>query len=392
MYGPGVGEGYRPGIWPLLLPRCIKHRHLGNRYWYTGHFCAKCQVVVLKRRVLICGLFFLAGAALALGTTNGVNASGGNRVRLFLVPPALPEVASQPSSTSVVPKTVAKKNEKIEAAIALYKAGLIAKAVPLFQQVLLAQPTNAPAHYYYANCLAQQGQNSAARFEYQSSLHYSHNLDLSNYCKQALQNLDALSSSKAISEVVPGASSKTNIVANVQTKGAHFDQQLERLREEVNREYHHKLDEKKAELNRKISKIKQEADEEINATPKYFPAHIRTQNINYDTTIAAIQAKAETKIKILTSDYQDEFRLIDETYGRRLDALASSHQNLKGQMGATVGSSQVTPAGTSFYVRNYVNFGGVAENSKTGSGGSAAATFSPGLRAVPGRLKPFVVR
>ena len=373
---------------------CIKHRHLGNRYWYTGHFCAKCQVVVLKRKVLICGLFFLTGAALALGTTDGVNASGGNRVRLFLVPPALPEttITSFTTTTSSSQKAVVKKSEKIEAAISLYKAGLITKAVPLFQQVLLAQPTNAAAHYYYANCLAQQGQNSAARFEYQSSLHYSRNSDLSNYCKQALQNLDALSSSKASSEAVTGDSSKSNAVANVQAKGQHFDQQLERLREEVNREYHHKLDEKKAELNRKISKIKQEADEEINATPKYFPAHIRTQNINYDTTIAAIQSKAETKIKILTSDYQDDFRLIDETYGRRLDAIASSHQNLKGQMGATVGSSQVTPSGTSFYVRNYVNFGGVAENSKTGSGGSSAATFSPGLRAVPGRLKPFVVR
>ncbi len=346
----------------------------------------------MKRKVLIFELFFLVGAAWALGTTDGVNASGGNRVRLFLVPPALPEVASQSPSVSPVQKTVAKKNEKIDAAISLYKAGLIAKAVPLFQQVLLAQPTNAPAHYYYANCLAQQGQNSSARFEYQSSLHYSHNVDLSNYCKQALQNLDALSGSTASREAVTGESSQTKAEANVQTKGAHFDQELERLREEVNREYHHKLDEKKAELNRKISKIKQEADEEINATPRYFPAHMRTQNLSYDTTVAAIQAKAETKIRILTSDYQDDFRLIDETYGRRLDALANSHQNLKGQMGATVGSSQVTPAGTSFYVRNYVNFGGVAENSKAGSGGSSAETFSPGLRAVPGRLKPFVVR
>lgn len=345
----------------------------------------------MKRRVLTFELFFLAGAVWALGTADGANASGGNRVRLFLVPPALPEVASQSPSNSVPQKAVAKKNEKIEAAISLYKAGLIAKAVPLFQQVLLVQPTNAPVHYYYANCLAQQGQNSAARFEYQSSLHYSHNVDLSNYCKQALQNLDALSGSTASREAVTGESSQTNAAANVQTKGAHFDQQLERLREEVNREYHHKLDEKKAELNRKISKIKQEADEEINATPRYFPAHMRTQNLSYETTVAAIQAKAETKIKILTSDYQDDFRLIDETYGRRLDALANSHQNLKGQMGATVGSSQVTPAGTSFYVRNYVNFGGVVEDSKTGSGGSSTATFSPGLRAVPGRLKPFVV-
>ena len=366
-----------------------------------GHICANCQVVVLKRELLTGAICFLAGAVMV--TTNGAYASGGSKARLFIVPPAVFETVppSSSSSSSSSQKTAAQiKNEKIDTAISLYKAGSFDRAVPLFQQVLLVEPTNAQTHYYYANCLAREGQNLAARFEYQSSLRYSKDIDLSNYSSQALKNLDALIRRKIAAQPLDlgltGSTAadlsepKSTVVANLQAKAAHFDQQLERLRSEVNSEYHRKLDEKRADLNRKISKIKQETEEEIRATPKYFPAHISAQNINYDSTIAALQAKAETKIKILTSDYQDDFRLIDETYAKRLDSLASSHQNLKGQMGATVGSSQVTPSGTSFYVRNYVNFGGVQETGKAGSN-AEASTFSPGLRAVPGRLRPFAI-
>lgn len=353
----------------------------------------------MKRELLSIALYFLAGVVVALGTTAGGNASGGNRARLFLVPPASPDevpagASSSSSKSNSRQKTDAeKKAEKVDAAISLYKTGSFDKAVPLFQQILLVNPTNAQAHYYYANCLAHEGLNTAARFEYQSSLRYSNNIELRNYCNQALKNLDALSVGKVVTGALTPDSAEPKIAAsaNGQAKAVHFDQQLERLRAEVSREYHHKLDEKRAELNRKISRIEQERDEEINATPRYFPAHISSQNINYKTTVDAIKTKAEYKIKTLTSDYQDEFRLIDETFGKRLDSLASSHQNLKGQMGSTVGSSQVTPAGTSFYVRNYVNYGGVQEGVKTSSSGASPSASSPGLKAVPGKLKPFAV-
>lgn len=362
-----------------------------------------------------CARCLLAALVVIFDTTFGAYASGGNRTRVFLVPPAASEIdtstasSGASSSSNSYSKAVVRKSEaqkaraKMDAAVAFYKAGSFEKAVPLFQALLLVEPNNAQAHYYYANCLAREGQNSAARFEYQSSLRYSKSAELTNYSNQALKNLAALPSSKfsekaavdSADKLIESPSQKVAGSAGNQAKAAHFDQQLERLRAEVNAEYRHKLDEKKSELNRKISKIRQEADEEINSTPRFFPAHMRTQNINYETTVVAIQAKADTKIKILTSDYQDEFRLIDETYGKRLEALASSHQNLKGQMGATVGSSQVTPNGTSFYVRNYVNFGGVQEGIKAGSNATSNtsatsnSSASPGLRAVPGKLKPF---
>lgn len=361
-------------------------------------------MVSLKRDLLSFAVYFLAGLAVALGTAHGVGASGGYRARLYLVPPAANEEASVAASAKARTreKTVAqKKAEKFDQAIALYKACSFDKAVALFQQILLAEPTNAQAHYYYANCLARAGQNAAARFEYQSSLRYSNDTDLRSYSSQALKNLDAIAARKAAGESLAfdstsvKADDSTNQAtvhsSNGQTKAVHFDQQLERLRAEVNKEYHHKLDEKRAELNRKISKVEQDRDTEINATPSYFPGPMSSQNINYKSTVDGIKTKAEYKIKILTADYQEEFRLIDETYGKRLDSLASSHQNLKGQMGATVGSSQVTPAGTSFYVRNYVNFGGVQPGVENGSNGGSASTVSPGLLAVPGKLRPFVV-
>lgn len=368
---------------------------------------------------LTCAICLLAVAVVIFDTALGAYASGGNRTRIFLVPPAAPEIdksatsaasSSSSSSRAAVHKAAEQTNRaKMDTAVSFYKAGSFEKAVPLFQALLLAEPTNAQAHYYYANCLAREGQNSAARFEYQSSLRYSKSAELTNYSTQALRNLAALPSAKfsaqppmnssaksavdSADKLIESSSQKAANSTNNHVKAAHFDQQLERLRAEVNAEYRRKVDEKKVELNRKISKIRQEAEEEINSTPRYFPALMRTQNTNYETTIVAIQAKTDTKIKILTSDYQDEFRLIDETYGKRLEALASSHQNLKGQMGATVGSSQVTPGGSSFYVRNYVNFGGVQESIKTGSTSNASPTSntvaSPGLRAVPGKLKPF---
>lgn len=395
MYGLGVGC-----VWTGMH----KIASSWEKITVHRHICANCQVVDLKREFFGFTVYFLAGAALALGTTNGASASGGYRARLFLVPPAPADeapVSSTLKSKSIQKTAAQKKHEKIEAAISFYKAGSFDKAVPLFQQILLTEPTNAQAHYYYANCLAHQGQYSSARFEYQSSLRYSNNTELRNYCSQALKNLDAVSARKTLDQPIDLDSSRSKAAdsseqksvssASGQAKAVHFDQQLERLRAEVNKEYHHKLDEKKGELNRKISKIEKERDEEINATPAYFPAHISAQNINYKSTIDAIKTKAEYKIRILKSDYQEEFRLIDEVFGKRLDSLASSHQNLKGQMAATVGSSQVTSSGTSFYVRNYVNFGGVQEEVKAGSGSASTSDVSPGLRAVPGKLKPFAV-
>lgn len=397
MYGLGMGQCLHKigSSWEQITV----HRHI----------CANCQVVDLKRTLCFV-VYFLAGAALTLGTTNGAGASGGNRARLFLVPPAPADEApaGSASRSSSTQKTAAqKKSEKFEAAVSLYKAGSFDTAVPLFQQILLAEPTNAQAHYYYANCLAHGGQYSSARFEYQSSSRYSNSTELRNYCSQALKNLDALSARKTADKPLARDSSRpkaadsseqTSVsLASGQAQPVHFDQQLESLRAEVNKEYHHKLDAKRGELNQKISKVEKERDEEINATPAYFPAHISAQNINYKSTIDAIKTKAEYKIKILTSDYQEDFRLIDEVYSKRLDSLARSHQDLKGQMAATVGSSQVTPAGTSFYVRNYVNFGGVQEEVKTGSSSasgssvSSVSAFSPGLRAVPGKLRPFAV-
>ncbi|CAN5264156.1 hypothetical protein BH11CYA1_BH11CYA1_02300 [soil metagenome] len=347
----------------------------------------------MKRKLLTCALYFLAASVWSfstVGTICGAFASGGNRVRFELVPPASPETVPASSMPTSGLKGAPKKKGLMEEAVTAYKSGFFDKAVSLFQELLLREPTNAQAHYYYANCLARQGQNSAARFEYQSTLHYSKNADLTSYSNQALKNLAAMPTS-SLSSTTPASTASTASGAPLfasPEKAAHYDRQLERLRAEVNSEYHRRLDEKRAELNRKTGKVRQEVEDEINATPRYYPAVVRTPNLNYDSAIAAIQVRGDNKIKILTSDYQDEFRLIDEVFTKRLDALSSSHQNLKGQMGATVGSSQVTPAGTTFYVRNYVNFGGVQENVSHPSVAPFAPP-SPGLKAVPGRLKPF---
>ena len=117
-------------------------------------------MVSLKRESLSFIVFFLASAVVTLGTTDSAGASGGNRARLFLVPPAANVEVTESSSAKIksTQKTAAqKKTEKFDQAISLYKACFFDKAVPLFQQILLVEPTNAQAHYYYANCLARQG-------------------------------------------------------------------------------------------------------------------------------------------------------------------------------------------------------------------------------------------
>lgn len=274
-------------------------------------------------------------------------------------------------------------------AIAKYNHRQYEAAVTLLQLALLKDPTNAQAHYYYANCLALDGQYSAANYEYRACLQYSKNQILTNYCTKAVRNLPTGKSivcrEKRKAEVeLETPESPVNTARDAISKKS-FEDVSERMRSQFKAIHASKIDEKRKELRWAIADINQRLQLDIADVPQFFRQENRiVESSNYGTIISELRERAQVKIKILESEYQEKITALDEIYAKQLAELNGLHENLKDQMTSPIGASKLTQTGTSVHIRNYVNFGGVSDSPPMVESIKQA---SPGLLAKPGRLK-----
>ncbi len=260
-----------------------------------------------------------------------------------------------------------------DAAISLYKKERYGEAQTMFQTILSGQKGNALAHYYYANCLAKSGQLELARAEYNLALKYTSDQELSNFCIQAIQALNR-NPNMGVGTGTGKASSIADqtLAGKAAMPGAtkQLDQQAETLRNELIADHKRKVAEKNKELEQAKQLIKRQLEEDIAAKPG---------------SETELRRKALYKIKILEIDFAADAKPLEEAYVKRLESFNSAHANLKGQMGAKVGASQVVPSNTTMTVRNYMNFGGLESDREQVK---AVEAPSPGLRARAGVLKP----
>jgi len=277
-------------------------------------------------------------------------------------PGLTPESKPKPEPLPFLPKL----DHDLPAAIAAYERGKFVQAEELFQSILLKDMSNARAHYYYASCLAKDGKRSAAACEYEQTLKYSHDKNLTAYSLQAVRNLHGDAAEKAKNQ-------SESIADKAKMHGAtkHLDMQAERLLSQLNQDYEHKKKEWQRDLDRSVHAAEIQLAEDIVARPGQK---------------SDLETKAGYKIRIIKIDAQEPLKLIEEEHARKLTAFASVHENLKGQMRARVGASQVVPANTNLTVRNYINFGGIHEPEPQ------LEPVSPGLKAtahsLDSRLKP----
>lgn len=101
---------------------------------------------------------------------------------------------------------------------------------------------------------------------------------------------------------------------------------------------------------------------------------------------SALRLAFTKKIDALSTQVVKDCLALDSQYQVRLGSIVSSGEGLKKQMNSTVGSNKVSGNGTTMYVRNYVNFGGVDQSPSSLIVPAAAPPAS--LLAVPGRLAP----
>jgi tetratricopeptide (TPR) repeat protein len=308
--------------------------------------------------------------------------------------------------------------QKFKQAVGYYEQGQYARAIELLQAVLLAEPANAQAHYYYGNCLAQDGQYSAANFEYRAGYQYSPaSSNLRKYCLAGINNTagrstrrvenDKAASSEAVGDktavktddktsvsggnltnkdkangdTASGAAGKGGAAAAVKAAlpTRHLDQHFDQVRSELEQERLSKIAVKQKELDRFVSGLQAQMREDIYLVPRTMFASGEYPNPEYNNTVQRIRRDAEEKIKIRKIDFEDEFRKINDFYAAKLEVLLGSHRNLKTQIGATAGASQVVPSNTNMYLRNYVNFGGTDE-------APIVRPAAEPLMAVPGSL------
>ncbi len=99
---------------------------------------------------------------------------------------------------------------------------------------------------------------------------------------------------------------------------------------------------------------------------------------------SALKLAFTHKIQALCTQVVKDCLALDSQYQVRLNSIVSSGEGLKKQMTSTVGSNKVSGSGTTMYVRNYVNFGGVDQSPSSLNVPAVAPPVS--LIAVPGRL------
>lgn len=302
-----------------------------------------------------------------------------------------------PANTQFNTQAEAQQNSiRFKQAVNFYKQGQFARAIELLQTVLLSEPTNAQAHYYYGNCLARDGQFSAANFEYRAGYKYAPaQSSLRSYCLSGINNTTGqktatAAEAKARVAAVDGADSAVSETKATESKGVaenqatnssskHLDQHFSQVQAEVEQERLAKVAAKQKELDNAIARMQAQMREDIYQVPKYMLTD-QAANLDYNNAVQRIRTSAEEKIKIKKIDFEEEFRKINDFYAAKLQVLLSSHTNLKKQISATSGSSQVVPSNTNMYLRNYVNYGGTDEAPLLLPAGEA-------LQAVPEKLK-----
>lgn len=112
---------------------------------------------------------------------------------------------------------------------------------------------------------------------------------------------------------------------------------------------------------------------------------ISTNNTNIPSAASsAFKLAFPHKIQALCTQVVKDYLALDSQYQARLGSLVSSGEGLKKQMTSSGGSNKVSGSGTTMYVRNYVNFGGVDQSPSSLIVPAVAPPVS--LIAVPGRL------
>lgn len=135
-----------------------------------------------------------------------------------------------------------------------------------------------------------------------------------------------------------------------------FDQRLDEAQAKLEQERLNALSDKQKLLSQQLSLYRTKLNEDIKALPKYKG----TDNSGF---IDALKEDTQSRIDSANAVFQRESKEINDLYAQKQANILSSGNNLRDLMVSQRGSNKVVSNGTSLYVRNYINYGGVDSQS-----------------------------
>jgi hypothetical protein len=168
-----------------------------------------------------------------------------------------------------------------------------------------------------------------------------------------------------------------------QDAGISLDRQLSSLVDKVDNERHEAMLNKIELTKRQVVFLAKQLKDDVAAMPVYVSSG-RSSGTSSSSGVRSIKRAFAFKIDRLVDQVRKDFLALDALYRARRDSIATTGDSLKKQMNSTVGSNKVSDKGTTMYVRNYVNFGGVDQS----QGSLTVPAMAPpaSLMAIPGRL------
>ena len=127
---------------------------------------------------------------------------------------------------------------------------------------------------------------------------------------------------------------------------------------------------------------------DIAAVPRYFYTSTgkKYANPDYSNIVQSLRDAAQARETTIYTQLEKDRSQLNLYYDKRQADLKESGNNLKAQINSPAGSIQVAPRGTGMYVRNYINYGGVA--AAPASNYITAPSLSvPELRAVAAKMQ-----
>ncbi|CAN5264002.1 hypothetical protein BH11CYA1_BH11CYA1_02290 [soil metagenome] len=224
----------------------------------------------------------------------------------------------------------------------------------------------------------------------QNALYASNPFDVGDsYYEHFFQVVDSLVSVRSnLDAEVSLPQSQSQSPAKTKLPAIAIDRQVSALTERVQNERRMAFLDKIELTKRQIIFSSAQLKDDLSAALVY-PSSTRsskstTGNRTSDRSLATLKLAFYEKVEHLCEQFKKDCVALDSLYQGRLGSVISSGEGIKQQMTSEVGSNKIAENGTTMYVRNYVNFGGITQ--PVNSLRLPVAPLPTTLMAVPGRL------
>lgn len=237
-----------------------------------------------------------------------------------------------------------------EHAISLYGKGKLEDAATELNAVLTKDPNDLKVRYYLANTYARLGQRDKAIEQYTFCAKAAPGTRMEQLCNKAMGLLNAKPS--GISEL---KNPEKYLQLNAEKK---IDAQAEAYRSNLQKQRDDEIKGLGGKTRNQIDTINRYLSMDINNVPRMIYVGARSyNNPYYRDEVERLKSEAAQKVNDLQSRMEKEAKSIGERFDKRLDEIKESHEGMRNALKSAKGNMQLTPHGTSMYVRNYINFG-----------------------------------